>query len=134
MELLDLTCQRYIDAHNSLVHDVRFRMLVSKATATGPRTIRLYEGAFENATHDDWMQFEAGGAPISYAAVRQESVQQRFTRLDADGRVPIDNSIKIHPWLKLEDGFVDELFYIHGTDDAVGSDALVDYLEHLAPW
>ena len=42
-------------------------------------------------------------------------------------------------WLKLEDGFVDELFAHADYDgvpvsDTLGAKALVAYLDHLAPW
>ena len=129
-------------ASPALSTGLHFRILVSRATDSGLRTIKLYEGSHIEPTNmDDWIAFETKSAPISEQAHQQQAAWKACeVGLQAGFAAPIDApQLSVHPWLKLEDGFVDELFAHADYDgvpvsDTLGAKALVAYLEHLAPW
>ena len=119
------------------IPNLGLRILVSKPTARGPRTILLYEQPFCHLSSPDvgdWLVFPAVSAP--YIAPWENDSAAAF---DTAGRVigavfpnQARSRLRIAPWIKASDGFVDELF--QGRHGTVHTDEIASYLNHFAPW
>lgn len=126
-----------ISTAEALSNSLRCRIWVSRATPRGPRTIKLYDGYLSNfpaLRNEDWIAFEGLPAPLAPEKVAAMDA----CRTNLDGLPPAfysGLSFTVHPWIKLEDGFVDELVHpTAGGASACSSVQLLTYLEHLAPW
>ena len=111
---------------------VRLRVFVSQASASGPRTLKLCDSQLADAELDDWIRFEDGALPLAETVSATLQTERHRAELNAI-------QLKIHPWVKLSDGHVDELMTRRDRVEDRGSEALfteamVGYLEHLAAW
>ena len=117
---------------------LHLRIIVSKATPDGPRSLQLYNGGDVISSFEDFVSFEYQPAPIIPAArrtfefLRQSDVQE----LEA-AALDLPRRLRVNPWLKLDDGHMDDLLKLFDNSDegkVLKTQCWLTYLEHLAPW
>ena len=125
------------------------RILVSRATQLGPRTIELYHAVggriddFGLNGDDPYLSFEPAPAPLApYVAshpLRTEAIKLLGGNPPAPPNLLAAHPLEVRAFIKLrgvDSGFFDELlgFPEPSTSGTARTSQLVMYLSHLAPW
>ena len=120
-------------------HHLRMRAFVSKATASGPRTIKLYDGGLLKVaapTLEDWMEFHQHPLPLHADVVDCTGISFPSRTNDAIVQARDDGSSVDGPWagpyVHLREGHLDELMGLGGF--TFMAKEVATYLERLAPW